>query len=151
MRVVAAINTGLDAGLGVRALFEAPTVAQLAPRIGGQAGGPVVAVPRPRGAVVVCPVPVVVYRAVARAVPVYNMAVALRLGGRWMPEALGAALADVVGRQESLRTLFPAVEGIPAAAVVPVERADFGWQVVDATGWPADRLEDRRRRGASPV
>ena len=39
MRLVAAINTGLDAGVGVRAVFEAPTVAQLAPRIGGQAGG----------------------------------------------------------------------------------------------------------------
>ena len=38
MRLIAAINTGLDAGLAVRALFEAPTVAQLAPRIGGEAG-----------------------------------------------------------------------------------------------------------------
>ena len=38
MRVIAAINTGLDAHLAVRALFEAPTVAQLAPRIGGEAG-----------------------------------------------------------------------------------------------------------------
>ena len=47
--------------------------------------------------------------------PVYNMAVALRLGGRLDAEALGAALADVVGRQESLRTLFPA-RGDPAAA-----------------------------------
>ena len=55
-------------------------------------------------------------------------------------EALGAALADVVGRHESLRTLFAAPEGIPQQLVVPAERADFGWQVVDATGWPADRL-----------
>ena len=39
MRVVAAVNTGLDAGLAVRALFEAPTVAQLAPRIGGERVG----------------------------------------------------------------------------------------------------------------
>ena len=39
MRVIAAINTGLDAGLAVRTVFEAPTVAQLAPRIGGDAGG----------------------------------------------------------------------------------------------------------------
>ena len=38
MRVIAAINTSLDAGLAVRALFEAPTVAQLAPRIGGDGG-----------------------------------------------------------------------------------------------------------------
>ena len=39
MRVVAAINAGLDAGLAVRTLFEAPSVAGLAPRIGGDGGG----------------------------------------------------------------------------------------------------------------
>ncbi|RXR78795.1 phosphopantetheine-binding protein, partial [Mycobacterium tuberculosis] len=38
MRLVAAINTGLDAGLGVRAVFEAPTIRRLAPRIGGGSG-----------------------------------------------------------------------------------------------------------------
>ena len=38
MRVIAAINTGLDADLAVRTLFEAPTVAQLAPRIGEGSG-----------------------------------------------------------------------------------------------------------------
>ncbi len=38
MRVIAAINTSFDAGLSVRAVFEAPTVAQLARRIGGEAG-----------------------------------------------------------------------------------------------------------------
>ena len=43
--------------------------------------------------------------------PVYNMAVALRLGGRLDADALGAALADVVGRHESLRTLFAARRG----------------------------------------
>ena len=49
MRVIAAINTGLDAGLAVRALFDAPTVAQLAPRIGGDGGRrePLVPVERP--------------------------------------------------------------------------------------------------------
>ena len=35
MRLIAAVNTGLDAHVSVRAVFEAPTVAQLAPRIGG--------------------------------------------------------------------------------------------------------------------
>ena len=74
--------------------------------------------------------------------PVYNMAAALRLGGRLDAEALGAALADVVGRQESLRTLFVAPEGIPQQLVVSPERADFGWDVVDATGWSAARLDE---------
>ena len=73
---------------------------------------------------------------------VYNMAVALRLGGRLDGEALGAALGDVVGRHESLRTLFVAVEGIPQQLVVAVERIDFGWQVVDAAGWSVSRLEE---------
>ena len=80
--------------------------------------------------------------------PVYNMAVALRLGGRLDAEALGAALADVVGRHESLRTLFPAPEGIPQQLVVPAERADFGWQVVDAdrlVGKPGWRRPSARR------
>src|SRR6202007_2014458 len=66
--------------------------------------------------------------------PVYNMAVAVRLDGRLDADALGAALADVVGRHESLRTLFPTVEGIPRQRVVPAERADFGWGVLDAAG-----------------
>ena len=145
MRLVAAINTGLDAGVGVRAVFEAPTVAQLAPRIGGQAGGlpRLVAVERPER------VPLSFAQSrlwfieqLQGPSPVYNMAVALRLGGRLDAGALGAALADVVGRQESLRTLFPAPEGIPQQRVVPVERADFGWQVVDAAGWSADRLAE---------
>ncbi|WP_156748166.1 condensation domain-containing protein, partial [Mycobacterium sp. 1465703.0] len=73
--------------------------------------------------------------------PVYNMAVALRLSGRLDVQALCAALADVVGRHESLRTLFVASEGVPQQVVVPVERADFGWQVVDAGGWSGDRLQ----------
>ena len=57
-----------------------------------------------------------------------------------MRDALGAALADVVGRHESLRTLFAAPDGIPQQLVMPAERADFGWQVVDASAWSAGRL-----------
>ena len=70
------------------------------------------------------------------------MAVDFRLRGPLNAEALGAALADVVGRHESLRTLFAAPEGIPQQVVVPAERADFGWAVVDATGWSETQLAD---------
>ena len=122
MRVIAAVNTGLDAGLAVRAVFEAPTVAQLAPRIGGDGGGrePLVAGARPA----VVPLSFAQQRLwfldqLQGPSPVYNMAVALRLGGRLDADALGAALADVVGRHESLRTLFVAPEGIPEQLVVP--------------------------------
>ena len=123
--------------LSVRAVFEAPTVARLAPRIGGDAGrlAPLVADGAARGgSVVVCPEPVVVPRPVARG-PHRSTTWRRRCGcaARLDAEALGAALADVVGRHESLRTLFPAVDGIPRQLVVPAERADFGWDVVDAT------------------
>ncbi|MGH9302714.1 MAG: phosphopantetheine-binding protein, partial [Acidimicrobiales bacterium] len=101
MRLIAAINTGLDAGLGVRAVFEAPTVAQLAPRIGADADRlPAVrVVPRPA----VVPVSFAQSRLwfldqLQGPSPVYNMAAALRLGGRLDADALGAALADVVAR-----------------------------------------------------
>ncbi len=143
MRVVAAINTGLDAGLSVRAVFEAPTIAQLAPRIGEESGRrePLVAVERPA----VVPLSFAQQRLwfldqLQGPSPVYNLAAALRLSGGLDAEALGAALADVVGRQETLRTLFAAPDGIPRQLVVPPERADVGWDVVDATGWSAARL-----------
>ncbi len=143
MRLIAAINTGLDAGLAVRAVFDAPTIRRLAPRIGGDAGRlePLVAGERPA----VVPLSFAQSRLwfldqLHGPSPVYNLAVALRLGGRLDVDALGAALADVVGRHESLRTLFAAPDGIPQQVVVPVERADFGWDVVDASRWPAGRL-----------
>ncbi|MGF2943994.1 non-ribosomal peptide synthetase, partial [Mycobacterium sp. Lab-001] len=145
MRLVAAVNTALDAGLAVRALFEAPTIAQLAPRIGGDGGRREPLTPVERPAVV--PLSFAQNRLwfidqFQGPSPTYNLPVALRLRGRLNADALGAALADVVARQESLRTLFPAIEGIPRQLVVPAERADFGWTVVDATGWPESQLAE---------
>ncbi len=144
MRVIAAVNTGLDAGLAVRSLFYAPSIAQLAARIGGEAGllEPLVAVERPA----VVPLSFAQSRLwfldqLQGPSSVYNMAVALRLGGRLDVGALGAALGDVVARHESLRTVFAAPEGIPHQLVVAVERAAFGWDVIDATDWPECRLE----------
>ena len=151
MRLVAAIETGLDADLSVRTVFEAPTVAQLALRIGGDAGRlePLVAGERPA----VVPLSFAQQRLwfldqLQGPSPVYNIPAVLRLGGRLDAEALGAALADVVGRHESLRTLFPAAEGTPQQLVVPAERADFGWQIIDATGWPESRLGEAVRAAA---
>ena len=74
--------------------------------------------------------------------PVYNLAAGLRLAGRLDVDALGAALADVVGRQESLRTLFVAPDGAPQQVVVPVDQTGIGWDVVDATAWSAPQLEE---------
>ncbi|WP_308214610.1 non-ribosomal peptide synthetase [[Mycobacterium] manitobense] len=145
MRVIAAINNGLDADLSVRAVFEAPTVAQLALRVGAEGARrePLVAVERPS----VVPLSFAQQRLwfldqLHGPSPVYNMATALRLSGPLDTGALRAALADVVTRQESLRTLFAAPDGIPQQLVMPPERADFGWHVVDATDWPQARLQE---------
>ncbi|WP_231988493.1 condensation domain-containing protein, partial [Mycobacterium sp. 1274761.0] len=143
MRLVAAVNKALNTQLSVRTVFEAPSVAQLAPRIGDDSGGlePLVAVERPA----VVPLSFAQNRLwfvdqLQGPSAVYHMAVALRLNGRLDDKALGAALTDVVARHESLRTLFAAPGGISRQVVVPVERADFGWQVIDAGGWPDSRL-----------
>ncbi|WP_082949262.1 non-ribosomal peptide synthetase, partial [Mycolicibacterium celeriflavum] len=145
MRVIAAISTGLDTHLPVRTLFEAPTVAQLATRVGAEGGGlePLVAVQRPAAV----PLSFAQHRLwfidqLQGPSPIYNMSVALQLSGRPDVEALGHALADVVGRHESLRTLFQAVDGTPQQVIIPVERADFGWEVIDATGWSVAQLHD---------
>ena len=137
---LAAINTALDVDLSVPTVFDAPTVAQLALRVGvgSRRLQPLVPVERPA----VVPLSYAQQRLwfidqLQGPSPVYNMAAALRLGGLLDAEALRAALADVVGRHESLRTLLAAPEGIPQQLVVPPERADFGWEVVDATGWSA--------------
>ncbi|OBG17976.1 non-ribosomal peptide synthetase [Mycolicibacterium celeriflavum] len=145
MRLVAAVNAGLDAGLSVRAVFEAPTAAELAPRIGagGERRAPVVPVERPA----VIPLSFAQQRLwfidqLQGPSAMYNMATALRLGGRLDSQALGQALADVVARHESLRTLFPDLDGQTQQVVIAAELADFGWQVVDAGGWPETRLRE---------
>ena len=145
MRVIAAINTSLGAHLPVRALFDTPAVAQLAPHIGAAPSPltPLMAQARPE----MVPLSFAQNRLwiidqLQGPSPVYNIAAALRLDGHLDIEALGAALADVVGRHESLRTIFPARAGIPRQLVVPVASAGFGWDVVDVSAWPQSRLSE---------
>ncbi|MFV1361756.1 condensation domain-containing protein, partial [Mycolicibacterium fortuitum] len=145
MRLIAAVNAGFEAEVSVRTLFDAPTIAQLAPHIKAGSGGrpQLVAQQRPD----VIPLSYAQQRLwfleqLQGPSSIYNMAVALRLDGNLDAAALGQALADVVGRHESLRTKFGAVDGIPQQLVVPAGQAELGWQVVDASGWSADRLKE---------
>src|SRR6202011_1919078 len=106
MRLSAAINASLAADVSVPTVFDAPTVSQLALRTGAGSRQlePLEAVEPP------CVVPMsyaqqrfCFIHQLQGPSPVNNMEAALRLRGQLDVEALGAALADVLTRHESLR------------------------------------------------
>jgi amino acid adenylation domain-containing protein len=122
MRVVAGIKTSLDTQVPVRAVFDAPSVRQLALRIGGAPSrlAPLITVERP------AQVPLSFAQSrlwflnrFEGGVATYNIPTAFRISGALDVEALSAALDDVIGRHESLRTIFPDIEGVPYQQVLP--------------------------------
>ena len=147
-----AATAGLDSEVPVRYLFDASTWPSRRPASASGGGGlePLVAMQRPA----VVPLSFAQSRLwfidqLQGPSPVYNMAVALRLGGRLDAEALGAALADVVGRHESLRTLFAASRGCPSSWWCRPSGPTSAGDVVDASGWPASRLDEAIERGGA--
>ncbi|MFI1917858.1 non-ribosomal peptide synthase/polyketide synthase [Nocardia sp. NPDC020380] len=123
-KVATRLGAALDTQVGVRALFEAGTVAGLArladPLAGAGALPALVAAPRPAR----IPLSVAQQRLwflnrldVNSAA--YNIAIGLRMSGTLDREALRAALSDVVARHEVLRTVFPEDADGPEQRVVP--------------------------------
>ena len=62
--------------------------------------------------------------------PLYNLPFAVRLRGEPDLPALRAAVLDVVGRHESLRTVFPVVSGVPVQQVLPRGEAEPAFEVI---------------------
>ncbi|MEU4768131.1 amino acid adenylation domain-containing protein [Actinosynnema sp. NPDC023794] len=127
-RLVSRIRTVFDAELPIRALFEAPTVAEVARRLGGAELARPALVRRDRPARV--PLSFAQRRLwflnrFDRTSVSYNMPLALRLEGDLDDRALAEALADVVIRHESLRTVFPDVDGEPHQLVLDPVRPDL--------------------------
>ena len=123
MRLIARAREVLDTEVGIRDLFAEPTPAGLACALSvgdGTARPPVVAVvPRPG----VVPLSFAQSRMwflnrLGGAEAAYNIPLALRLGGELDAGALEAALGDVAGRHESLRTVFPDADGVPCQRVL---------------------------------
>jgi amino acid adenylation domain-containing protein/non-ribosomal peptide synthase protein (TIGR01720 family) len=141
-RVTSRVRSVLGVEVPMRALFEAPTVTGFAARLaaGGPARPPLKPMPRPDR--------IPLSHAQQRLWFIdslegpnadYNVPVAWRLSGDLCADALGAALHDVCTRHESLRTIFPELDGVPyqkvldqAEVAVPLVRADVDGQGLDA-------------------
>ncbi|MFI5530062.1 amino acid adenylation domain-containing protein [Kitasatospora sp. NPDC051853] len=144
-RLLSRIRAATGAGLRVRQLFEAPTVAELAQRLRDSAP------PREPLTPQVRPERIPLSYAQRRLwfqdrlqgpSATYNMPLALRLDGRLDSAALEGALGDLVRRHESLRTVYPDVEGTPEQRIVPAAEAfvELDRRRVDAADLEAELL-----------
>nr|WP_063772078.1 non-ribosomal peptide synthetase [Kitasatospora mediocidica] len=124
-RLVSRVRSLLGVELAIRAVFDAPTVAALAGRLTERADRPaLVASARPER----LPLSYAQQRLwflnrLEGPAGTYNMPWTLRLEGPLDRVALASALTDVVGRHESLRTLYPELDGHPHQLVLAPELA----------------------------
>ncbi len=127
-QVVARLGAALDTQVPVRLLFEASSVAELAARLGELAGKggrtPLVAGERPD----IVPLSYAQQRMwflnrFDNSSIADNLVAAIRLDGPLDEAALAAAVTDVVARHETLRTVYPAIDGVGRQLVLPVEAA----------------------------
>ncbi|MFD4599967.1 non-ribosomal peptide synthase/polyketide synthase [Streptomyces sp. NPDC058464] len=136
-RLVSRARTELGAELAIRDLFEAPTPARLAARVGAAspARPPVTPVTDRPARIPLSPAQrrLLLVEQITGSGVAYNFPLVFRLRGALGTEALRAALRDVAVRHEALRTVFPAHDGEPYQRIVPAEDAHPALTVAEAT------------------
>ncbi|HSK80082.1 MAG TPA: amino acid adenylation domain-containing protein, partial [Thermoanaerobaculia bacterium] len=131
-----------------RALFEAPTVSELARRIEGASSAVLSAVEASGDG----PYPLSFSQErlwlidqIEPGNAAYNMGAALRFSGDLRPELLAAVLSEIVRRHATLRTTYGAIDGVPVQIVH--EAAPFHLPVIDLAALPFREAEARRLAG----
>ncbi|GED99412.1 non-ribosomal peptide synthetase [Gordonia crocea] len=126
-RVVARAGAALQVDLTMRDLFEAPSVRDLAERAAHHAPGlpPIVPVqPRPdRIPLSFAQQGMWFLNQFDPDSAIYNIVMAVRLTGAVDTGALRGAVDDVIARHEVLRTVYPALDGVPYQRILPVDEA----------------------------
>ncbi len=146
-RVSARAGDAFGVRVGVRDVFEAPTVRRLARRIDAAhddaSRPPPLRRADPRPAHI--PLSYAQQRIwfLNRLDPesgAYTIPLAVRLRGQLDRRALHDAVVDVLARHEVLRTVFPAQGGEPRQDILPIDeaRARLRWEIVAATSGPID-------------
>nr|WP_237421983.1 non-ribosomal peptide synthetase [Gordonia sp. SID5947] len=141
-QIAARCKDDLDLVVSVRDIFEAPTVRDLAARVAGRKH-----VHRPELVAAARPSPIPLSYAQRRiwfldaldpGSHVYNIPLVLRFRGDLDPSALDAAVRDLLGRHEILRTRFPSTDGVPEQIVLAVGSYQPDLDITSPARIPAD-------------
>ncbi|MFI9842489.1 amino acid adenylation domain-containing protein [Nonomuraea sp. NPDC051941] len=134
MRLLNKIRSAIGAELAIRDIFEHPTAAGLATVLARSRGALPALTPRSRPErLPLSPEQQRLWLLTQTDGPnaTYNVPSSWRLSGLLDPDALRAALHDVVERHESLRTIFPGEAGQPCQRLLPTVDALVELPVVD--------------------
>jgi amino acid adenylation domain-containing protein len=152
-RLLSRIRSVLGVELPIRALFEAPRVAQLVAWVdqAGAARPSLAPMPRPeRPPLSFAQQRLWFVHQLEGSSPTYNMRLALRLSGALDRDALRHAMQDVVARHETLRTFFQQADGRPYQVILPPTRARVEWEIAEtAEADLAETLTEAARYGFS--
>ncbi|MDF3313731.1 condensation domain-containing protein, partial [Rhodococcus sp. T2V] len=131
-QAVSRLGVAMDVRVPMRVLFEASSVQALSKwlesRTATGARTPLLPRPRPERIPLSCAQQRIWFlNRFDPHSPVYNIPFALRLSGTMDTAALLAAIADVVDRHETLRTIYPESEAGPHQVVVPAAEVSGGF------------------------